>query len=218
MKQRTFAIGLAVVIAGGVSMPLFAGWRGWQNDATIKGITFEKAKVESSGLIIGKLRTNTVIAGRPCRKGWVHLHTNGVPAGFTASEDIALARFTVAADTWVIQDTAGIVKVCAFSENTEVLGHVCRGTGGPTGVHAAFYPDGALKEFFLVRPTRIDGVPCDTGLVRGRIELHNNGRLKSCRLSESFTRDCVTFRKGARIDLDPDGRVMPNFSGRDQHE
>ena len=219
MKRRIFAIGLALVIAGGASLPLFGGWVSWEHDATIKGIAFEKSRVDSNGLIIGKLRTNTVIAERPCAKGWLHLHSNGVPAGFTASEDIRVARFTAPAGTWVIQDAAGVVRICAFPKNTRVQGHDCRGTGGSKGVQAAFYPDGSLKEFYLVRPTRIDGVPCDTGLVRGRLELHQNGRLKSCRLSADFTHDGVTFRKGARIDFDSEGHVTPNrAAARDQHE
>ncbi len=82
----------------------------------------------------------------------------------------------------------------------EVQGHHCRGTGGPKGVQVAFHPGGALKQYFPVRPMRIDGVPCDMGLVRGWIELHEDGRLKSCRLAEDFARDGETFRKGAGCD------------------
>jgi hypothetical protein len=42
--------------------------------------------------------------------------------------------------------------------------------------------------------------------------------LKSCRLSEDFAHDGVTFRKGARIDFDPDGRVTLDSLLRERHK
>jgi hypothetical protein len=56
-------------------------------------------------------------------------------------------------------------------------------------------------------PTTINGVPCATGLVRGWIELHENGRLKSCRLADDLVRDSRKLRKGTRITLTPDGKI-----------
>src|SRR5688572_15361747 len=150
MKRRTFVIGLLVAIADGTSLSLFGGWLGWENDTIIKGIAFEKARVESKGLTVGKLRTNTVIAGRPCRKGWVHVHSNGVPAGFTASEDIRLARFTVPAGTWVIQDTAGIVKVCAFPKTPRCKITFVVAREDPRACKQPSIPMGLLRSFSLL--------------------------------------------------------------------
>lgn len=186
------------------------GWFGWQNDVTIQGIAFSKARTEKkTGIVIGRLDTPTVIAGRPCKEGWVHLYQNGVPAGFTAAEDIKLERFTIPAETWVIQGEAGTVKVCAFPRDTEIQGHLCRGSGGPKGIHAAFYPSGALRQYYLRHDTRIHGVPCMSGLTNQSIELHENGRLKACRLSEDFTVDGRVYAKGKRIEFDPAGRIVP---------
>jgi hypothetical protein len=159
--------------------------------------------------MIGRIPADTVVHDRPCRKGWLHLHPNGVPSAFTAAQEIRLARVTIPAGSWVFQDPEGVVTVCAFPQDTEVQGHRCRGTGGPTGVQVAFYPDGALWQFFPPRPTTIDGVPCASGLVRGRIELHANGRLKSCRLAGELVRDGRTWRKGTRITLTPEGQIGP---------
>jgi hypothetical protein len=44
-------------------------------------------------------------------------------------------------------------------------------------------------------------------LVRGWIELHENGRLKSCRLADDLVRDSRKLRKGTRITLTPDGKI-----------
>jgi hypothetical protein len=181
----------------------------WRYDATMHGIAFKQVKTESSGLIIGLLDADTVISNRPCRRGWVHLHANGAVARFTAAEDIALERLRIPAGTWVAQDTTGVVMMCAFPRDTEVQGQLCRGTGGSKGVQVAFYSTGALKQFYLVRPTRIDDVLCDSGVVRGTVELYENGRVKSCLLAEDLQQDGETFRRGTRIEIDAGGRVRP---------
>jgi hypothetical protein len=196
-----------VAIAAVTWLPAAALGAEWRYDATMHGIAFKQVKTQSSGLAIGLLAADTVISGRPCRRGWVHVHSNGRVARFTAAEDITLERFRIPAGTWVAQDTTGVVVMCAFPRDIEVQGRLCRGSGGPKGVQTAFYPTGALKQFFLVRPTRIDDVPCDRGLVRGSVELHENGRLKSCLLAGDFQQGGETFRRGTRIEFDADGRV-----------
>ncbi len=159
---------------------------GWQRDVTLHGVMFTKVRTDAAGFHVGHIDTETVVGGRACRAGWLHLHPDGTPAAFTAAHEIVLPRVTIPAGTWVMQNPEGVVTACAFPADTTVQGHLCRGTGGPKGVQAAFYPDGALKHFFPVRPTTLDGVPCGTGLVRGSIELHANGRLKSCLLGEAW--------------------------------
>lgn len=179
----------------------------WRHDVTLHGVAFSRVKTEPSGLLIGRIASDTVVRDRPCRAGWLHLRADGMPAAFTAACDIPLPRFTIPAGTWVRQHPDGTVAVCAFPRDTLVQGHLCRGTGGPKGVQTAFYPDGALKQFFLARPTRIDGVPCATGQLRGWVELHENGRLKSCRLGSDLVRAGRKLRKGTRINLAPDGSL-----------
>lgn len=181
----------------------------WQYNLTEGGVSFSKARIEGNGLLIGMLREDTLIGGRPCKKGWVHLLPSGIPVGFTASRDIDLGRFTIPADTWVFQNKDGVVAVCAFPRDTEVQGHLCRGTGGPEGAQASFYPDGALKQFFLRRNTRIQGIPCQAGVFNQSIMLHENGRLKCCVVSEDLVRDGISYPKGTRLQFDPDGRIAP---------
>ena len=188
---------------------LLAGCSDWRYDVTVQGVAFSKVRIEDNGLVIGQLKEDTLIGGRPCKQGWVHLRPNGVPVGFTASREIDLGRFTIPADTWVFQNEDGIVTVCAFPRDTEVQGHLCRGSGGPEGVQAAFYSSGSLKEYFLRPDTRIQGIPCKGGLIRQSIKLHENGRLKECVISEELARDDRTYPVGTHLRFDSDGHIMP---------
>lgn len=188
---------------------LLAGCFDWQHDVTVQGVAFSQVRTEDNGLVIGLLKEDTLIGGRPCQRGWVHLRPNGVPVGFTASREIDLGRLKIPAETWVFQNDEGVVTVCAFPRDTEVQGHLCRGSGGPKGVQAAFYPDGALKQFFLSQDVRIEDVPCKAGVFRESVWLHDNGRLRQCVLSEEFVRDGRTYQRGALIRFAPDGRILP---------
>ena len=65
---------------------LFTGCFRWQENVTLAAVEFEKARVDKSGTIIGRLPEDRVVQRRPCRQGWLHLHPNGVPSGFTAAD------------------------------------------------------------------------------------------------------------------------------------
>lgn len=194
------------LLLGAASLLLTAGLAA---EVTLHGVIFTKVRTGADGLHIGHIDTETGVGGRACRAGPLHLHPDGTPAAFTTAQEIQLARVTIPAGTWVNQNPDGVVTVCAFPQDTLVQGHLCRGTGGPKGVQVSFYADGALRQFFLARPATIDGVPCGTGLTRGAVELHENGRLKSCHLSQDLVRDGRKLRKGTRITLTPDGRILP---------
>ncbi len=203
---KTNWLALVLLQAGAV---LLAGCSDWQHDVIVQGVAFSKVRTEDDGLVIGLLKEDTLIGGRPCKRGWVHLRPNGVPVGFTASREIDLGRLKIPVDTWVFQNNDGVVTVCAFPRDTEVQGHLCRGSGGPEGVQAAFYPDGALKQFFLREDVRIQGIPCRAGSFSESIWLHENGRLKQCVLSEDLVRDGRTYQKGTLLRFNSDGRVVP---------
>ena len=179
-------------LMGGVcssALLFLAGCHAWRYDATVQGLAFRQVRIEENGLVIGQLKEDTIIRGRPCKRGWVHLQADGVPVGFTAFRAINLGRFQIPADTWVFQSADGTVQVCAFPKDTEIQGHCCRGSGGPKGVQTAFYSSGALKQFFLCRDTTVDGIPCQAGSLNESVALHENGRLKACALGEAIVRD-----------------------------
>ena len=194
-----------------IAAVFLAGCHVWRDDITVGGISFEKARREN-GLVIGLLERDETIAGRPCRRGWVQLHSNGVPAAFSAAKPIELPRVSIPPETWVIQNPSGEVKICAFPRDMMIQGHLCRGGAGRAkGVQTAFYPSGALKQYFLRKNALIEGIPCKAGLLRQSIELHENGRLKACVLSQDFSREGRDYKKGTRIEFDAAGRLLDGF-------
>jgi hypothetical protein len=198
----------ALAVISAAVLPLLAGCSRWQEDAMVDGIAFERVKVDRAGRAAGTLAQDTTIAGSPCHQGYVHLHANGVPALFQAAEEIVLPHVVIPVGTWVRQDSSGRITVCSFPQDQVIQGYRCRGSGGPKGVQVAFHANGTLRQFFLVEPTVIDGFPCDTGLVRGSVELHDNGRLRSARLSQDVQRGNRIYRQGTRITIDQNGHIV----------
>lgn len=203
MKSPGLWILFAIVL-----LPAVAFSAPWQRNVTLHGVMFTKVRTGDDGIHVGNIDTETVVGGRACRAGWLHLHPDGTPAAFMTAREIVLPRVTIPVDTWVMQDATGTITTCAFPADLMIQGHGCRGTGGPKGAQVTFYADGALRQFFPTRPTIIDGVPCATGLVHGSIELHPDGRLKSCLLSRDHVIDGVKYRKGKRLNLTSDGKVQ----------
>lgn len=193
----------------GLALVTSSGCFDWRYHVEESGVEFRRLRTVD-GTRIGELAHDTSIAGRPCRQGWVHLHANGVPAAFSAASDLALPRFTIPAGTWVLQDEHGTVTVCAFPRDTRIQGFLCRGTGGPKGVQTSFHASGALKQFYPPENIVIAGVPCAAGLVRGTIELHENGRLNSVRLSRDWSHHGRSFPRGTRLRFDADGALRPD--------
>lgn len=188
------------------------GCADWRRDVTVHGVAFKRVKIERGTLAIGEIGADTVIHGRPCKQGWVHVYPNGMPAAFATPDVFALPRLIIPANTWVRQDEKGAIVSCAFPRDTEVQGHWCRGTGGAKGVVTTFYPDGALRFFYPPHPTRIDGVPCRPGVLGGWIELYENGRLKSVLLDADWERDGTVYHRGVRVEFDVNGRPLPPAS------
>lgn len=147
LKKRVLIPGLLVIVALGIAGLMIAGCTEWQHDVIVKGVAFRKVRINERGLVIGVLKEPTIIGGRLCARGWVHIHPNGLPAGFMAAKPIDLGRLTIPAGTWVYQNANGVVTICAFPADTQVQGHLCRGSGGPKGVQAAFYESGTLKQY-----------------------------------------------------------------------
>ena len=202
-KRRGRMLGLAALCAA--LCALTSGCAQMKKNIEVHGVKFQKAKIDELGFVIGYLDSDTTIAGRPCKKGWVHVYPNGDLSGFTAARDIVLSRFVIPSNTWVFQNRDGIVTKCAFPRDTEVQGYVCRGSSlGSEGGQTAFYPDGALKQFYTRKPVRIDGISCKTSLFQPGIELYENGRLRSATLGAELERQGRVYRKNERIQLAPD--------------
>lgn len=161
----------------------------------------EKAGLNTAGRSIMRLSEDVDVRGRPCKRGWLKLHPNGVPSSFTAACELEFGKLKVPADTWVMQDENGLVVACALPRDMEIQGVLCRGTGGAKGVQLEVYPSGALKRAFLAKDAVIQGVPCASGVVSGIVEFYEDGRLKSCKLNDAYSYGGVDYKKGARLEL-----------------
>jgi hypothetical protein len=179
----------------------------WLRDVEMDGIKFKKIKTGDSGIIIGYLNENTTIQAYPCKKGWIHLYKNKNLKSFTLEKSALINNIEIPSETWATLNEKGDIILCAFPENMEIQGHLCRGTGGSKGVQVSFYESGALKMFFSPESIKIQGVLCKGG-VFNHIGLHENGKLKTCTLQSNTIIDSVQYNKGERLRFDITGRVI----------
>jgi len=120
------------------------------------------------------------------------------------------------AGTWVTFDEAGRLRAAWLIRDTELAGHVCKGTGYK-GFSVRFRADESLEHCFLAHDAEIDGVPCLHGSfyteLRGRgrsmATFHPDGNLSGCQLSRDFVRHGKHYRKWQRVTRRLDGTIEP---------
>lgn len=181
----------------------------WEKNVTVNNILFEKFAWESTrGDRIGYLANDSEIQGYPCKKGFVVLHENLSLDEFTLSREFVWQGVVFPAGTFVFCDTTGAIAVCAFPTNQQVQGYICRGNGGIEGIRTGFYPNGRLRFFYPPEDIVIDCILCDASLFHGGISLHENGRLAKCKIAQNVVIDGIMYKKGAKLRLDQEGRVI----------
>ena len=81
----------------------------------------------------------------------------------------------------------------------------------------ALYPSGKLKTCWLAADSVVDGIPCvhasmlaDAFGGGSGTEFHENGRLKSCKLSRNFMIGDHAFHQGDRVGFDGNGILAPS--------
>lgn len=106
-------------------------------------------------------------------------------------------------------------------ENTIIQGYLIGACDD--GAATPLYPNGKLKEIWLLKDTIIDNVPCTTsgnpfkygwhvshmGTER-RVKFYDNGHLKRALLSKDITIQGHSYKKGELIFLDKDGKIVLN--------
>jgi hypothetical protein len=97
---------------------------------------------------------------------------------------------------------------CYLSKDAEIHGYLCKGK--EDGFRTLFYSVNKPKRIWLVNDEIIDNVPCAKYeyLSRNDVTFHENGRLKSCKLSEDFIAEEKTFKKGDKIEFNEDGDLV----------
>lgn len=177
----------------------------WEHDAVREGIHFERLGQRDSGTIVGIISEDTIIQGYPCKKGWVHFVSEFKLLNFMASQPIENGANVIPEDSYIRLNDQGQITVCALPRTMEIQGHLCKGTGGPKGVHTTFYPGGELHCFFAPKAVDIDGIPCKGGVFQ-YIQLHPNGKLKQCTLTRTTMIGGTEYHAGTRMHFDPEGR------------
>jgi hypothetical protein len=108
------------------------------------------------------------------------------------------------AGTTVFFNKEGEFDYCWLSRPTVIQGFECKGHGHST--MTGFYPNGRLKYFWPPENLEVDGVPCKaTGFQS--VSLHENGRLRMCRLSRATTIQGRAFTEGEDVALDENGTL-----------
>jgi len=207
--RKTMAM-ICLVLAAGAPVLACAPWQiGAEKNVVKNGIRFDSFREGEDGQKLGILAGDTVIDGWPCRKGFVVLHGNWKPDELQLAKGHRRNGIDFPAKTWVFVDEQGNPKACMLPRDLEIQGHRCRGGwGGKEGVMVSFYPGGALKYYCCREDPVIDGVPCDGSMFHCGITLHENGRLKQCRLAEDTTIGGVAYSKGSVLRFAGDGTVV----------
>ena len=194
---------LGVVLA--LSLILMSCDRTTEYSVIKRGIHFSKIHTSSSGVSTGRMTVRNIIQGIPCEEGWVHFKKDGGLLSCQLYTEYTLKNVTLPAHTWIHlpyhDHQTGFV--CSLPHDQEIQGFLCEGTGGYKGTHTSFYETGKLRSFYPVRELIVSGVPCKaTPFVN--VQLHENGSLKSCKLSADYTIQNTEIKKGEIIEFTKD--------------
>jgi hypothetical protein len=150
--------------------------------------------------------------GVPCR-GYVELDAAGRLKSAILDREHAFGPVALPANTQFHLRPDGTVKDVHLGSDSTFDGHTCLGRG-PGEWMTGFHPNGRLAYCFLAGDQVIDGVPCRRGSFWGEltggvmVSFHDNGALATCRLAADVTIAGQSCGKGARVALDPEGKVL----------
>ncbi|MFP5228231.1 MAG: hypothetical protein ACLGXA_11450 [Acidobacteriota bacterium] len=159
--------------------------------------------------IRNKVARNTTIQGYPCARGAAWFYPDGALDQCTLSRAAAVGDLRVPRGSVIELWADGGVRYVMLPRAMALAGFRVRGGSQHAlsrGVTTAFYRNGELHSFYLVRNQVIAGVPCRGGAWNtftdplggeNLVELYPNGKLESCALS----RDFGGFRSGERIHI-----------------
>jgi len=138
----------------------------------------------------------TIIQGYACASGYAWFFPDGRLTRCTVSREIDFGDTHIPEGSIVELFPDGRLRYVMMKHYTVLNGVRCSG-GGPLGPAegsiTALYPSGKLMSCYLDRDEAVQGVPCAGGgfwkAIVGHdqaVEFYENGKLKSCRLSQDF--------------------------------
>jgi hypothetical protein len=138
----------------------------------------------------------TVIQGYPCARGYAWFFPDARLNRCTVSREIDFGETHIPEGSIIEIFPDGRLRYVMMKHNVVVSGVRCSGGGplGPAeGAITVLYPSGKLRSCYLAGDQPVQGVPCASGgfwkATAGHdqaVEFYENGRLKSCRLSQDF--------------------------------
>ncbi len=154
----------------------------------------------------------TMIQGVACTQR-IERYANGKLEFCSLARDQAISGQQLPASTGVHFTPEGIFDWCFLQQDTQIQGHLCRGSGH--NFITGFYPDGKLRGVYQAEDEVIDDVPCSRFRFPqvffshgGGTSFHENGRLKSAVLSRESMIQGHRFRRGKVIYLDAAGKLL----------
>ena len=171
-------------------------------------------------LVRRRLSTPAEIQGYPYAAGYTWFFADGKLRECAVSRQIRFGEITIPEKSWINLRHDGDSDFVFLAHDTSVSGYRCKG-GGPLGpmegASTALYPGGKLKVCWLATDTVVGGVPCahasmlaDAFGGGSATEFHENGRLKSCKLSRDFRLAGYAFHSGEHVQLDEYGNLARN--------
>ena len=137
-----------------------------------------------------------VIQGYPCATGYAWFFPDGHLNRCTVSREVDFGGAQIPEGSIIELFSNGDLRYVMMKHDVLLSGVRCSG-GGPLGPAegsvTVLYPSGKLKLCYLVGDQVVQGVPCARGgfwkAVSGHeqaVEFYENGKLKSCLLSQDF--------------------------------
>jgi hypothetical protein len=163
-----------------------------------------------------RLVHDTVISGVHCAptgRQYAVIHDNGSLDECPVATDTVIAGHALPSGTWLRLLDDRTLDGAWLPADTELQGLRCKGTGYK-GWAVRFFHTGQLSLCYPAIELEIDGVPCrGAGFITEltgttQINLHTDGRLRSCRLARSIERDGMMLKSGRRITLTSEGRLV----------
>jgi hypothetical protein len=191
---------------------------GAEKNIVKNGIEFETYRETDHGSKVGMLVRDTVIDGWPCKRGFIAFREDWSVDELQLSRDYERNGIFMPEGTWVFANRQGIPKTCMFPHDVKIQGYLCRGSWlGKQGWMTEFYDSGKLSMFWSREPVTIDAITCTDSMTHG-IHLHENGRLKRCKLDKLAIVEGVEYRKGTIVCFDQMGRVTTTVQAQQSPE
>ncbi|MGA2651666.1 MAG: hypothetical protein ABSF28_14135 [Terracidiphilus sp.] len=136
------------------------------------------------------------IQGYPCANDFAWFYADGHLQRCFVSRETTIGEINIPKGSIVNLLPDGRPEYAMLAQDTLLLGMDCSG-GGPLGpgegAMTDLYPSGKFQLCFLAEDQVVQGVPCGGGgffhAIVGHdvpVELHENGKLKSCRLTADY--------------------------------